>query len=167
MCSSDLGYVLTAYVVGVERGYVSRAQGRLRTLRTLRFLAQLPQGPEEEGIAGYRGFYYHFLHMNNGERFATTELSTVDTALLLGGVLLVQTYFDADSRSEREIRRLAQQIYERVDWVWAQNGGKTISLGWRPESGFIPFDWHGYNEAMLLYILALASPTHQIGRAHV
>ncbi len=159
---AGIGYALTAYVVGVERGYVSRAQGRLRTLRTLRFLAQLPQGPEEEGIAGYRGFYYHFLHMNNGERFATTELSTVDTALLLGGVLLVQTYFDADSRSEREIRRLAQQIYERVDWVWAQNGGKTISLGWRPESGFIPFDWHGYNEAMLLYILALASPTHPV-----
>ena len=159
---AGIGYALTAYVVGVERGYVSRAQARLRTLRTLRFLAQLPQGPEESGVAGYRGFYYHFLHMNNGQRFETTELSTVDTALLLAGVLLAQTYFDGDNRSEREIRRLASQIYERVDWVWAQNGGTTISLGWRPESGFIPFDWRGYNEAMLLYILALASPTHPV-----
>lgn len=159
---AGIGFALTAYVVGVERGFVSRAQARTRTLRTLRFLAQLPQGPEEEGVAGYRGFYYHFLHMNNGQRFDTSELSTVDTALLLAGVLLAQTYFDTESRSEREIRRLAEQIYTRVDWVWAQNGAKTVSLGWRPESGFIPFDWRGYNEAMLLYVLALASPTHAI-----
>ncbi len=159
---AGMGYALTAYVVGAERGYVSRSQARVRTLRTLRFLARLPQGPEEQGVAGYRGFYYHFLHMHNGLRFGTTELSTVDTALLLAGVLLVQTYFDSDSRSEREIRRLADEIYKRVDWVWAQNGGKTVSLGWRPESGFIPFDWRGYNEAMLLYILALASPTHPV-----
>jgi hypothetical protein len=159
---AGVGFALTAYVVGVERGYISRAQARLRTLRTLRFLAQLPQGPEEDGNAGYRGFYYHFLHMHNGERFGTTELSTVDTALLLGGVLLAQTYFDTDTRSEREIRRLAEQIYARVDWVWAQEMGKTLSHGWRPESGFIPFKWRGYNEGMLLYILALGSPTHPI-----
>jgi Uncharacterized protein conserved in bacteria len=159
---AGVGFALTAYVVGVERGYVSRAAARNRTLRTLRFLAQLPQGPEESGIGGYKGFFYHFLHMNNGHRFETTELSTVDTTLLLGGVLLAQTYFDQNSRSEREIRRLAQQIYERVDWQWALNGGKTVSLGWRPESGFIPFNWTGYNEAMLLYILALASPTYPI-----
>lgn len=159
---AGVGFALTAYVVGVERGYISREQARLRTLRTLRFLAQLRQGPEEEGVAGYRGFYYHFLHMNNGERFGTTELSTVDTALLLGGVLLVQTYFDDDSRSEQEIRRLASRLYERVDWKWSLDGGKAVTLGWRPESGFIPFNWYGYNEAMLLYVLALASPTHPI-----
>jgi len=159
---AGVGFALTAYVVGAERGYISRAQARLRTLRTLRFLARLPQGPEEKGVAGYKGFFYHFLHMHNGERFGTTELSTVDTALLLGGVLLAQTYFDSNSRSEREIRRLAQQLYERVDWVWAQNGGKLVTLGWRPESGFIPFDWRGYNEAMILYILALGSPTYPI-----
>ncbi len=159
---AGVGFALTAYVVGVERGYVSRAQARLRTLRTLRFLARLPQGPEEEGTAGFKGFYYHFLHMNDGRRFETNELSTVDTALLLGGVLLAQTYFNTETRSEREIRRLAQEIYERVDWAWAMNGGKTLSLGWRPESGFIPFNWTGYNEAMLMYILALGSPTHPI-----
>ena len=106
-----VGFGLTAYVVGAERGYISRGQARLRVLRTLRFLDTLPQGPDETGMAGYKGFYYHFLHMQNGQRFGTSELSTVDTALLLGGVLLCQSYFDRDTRAEREIRELAERIY--------------------------------------------------------
>lgn len=157
-----IGFGLTAYVIGAERGYVSRSQARLRTLRTLRFLADLPQGPQESGTAGYNGFYYHFLHMHNGQRFGTSELSTVDTALLLGGVLLSQVYFDRNSRSEREIRELADRIYRRVDWAWAQNRPPVLSHGWRPETGFLRFDWRGYNEAMLVYILALGSPTHPV-----
>ena len=99
--TAGIGFALTAYVIGAERGFVSRSQARLRTLRTLRFLANAPQGPEETGMAGYRGFYYHFLHMQNGQRFGTSELSTVDTALLLGGVLLAQMYFDRDTRAEK------------------------------------------------------------------
>lgn len=160
--SAAIGFALTAYVIGAERGYVSRSQARLRTLRTLRFLADLPQGPEESGTAGHRGFYYHFLHMHNGQRFGTSELSTVDTALLLGGVLVSQVYFDRNSRSEREIRELADKIYRRVDWTWAQNRPPAISHGWRPETGFLRFDWRGYNEALLVYILALGSPTHPL-----
>jgi hypothetical protein len=157
-----IGFALTAYVVGAERTYVSRGQARLRVLRTLRFLNGLPQGPEEAGTAGYKGFYYHFLHMDTGLRFQTTELSTVDTALLLGGVLLCQTYFDRDIKAEQEVRDLAEKIYARVDWTWAQNRPPAISHGWRPETGFLRFDWRGYNEAMLVYILALASPTHPV-----
>jgi hypothetical protein len=157
-----MGFALTAYVVGAERGYVSRSQARLRVLRTLRFLNGLPQGPEESGTAGYKGFYYHFLDMETGLRFRTTELSTVDTALLLGGVLLCQSYFDRDTRSEREIRDLAEKIYARVDWTWSQNRPPAISHGWRPETGFLRFDWRGYNEAMLVYILALGSPTFPV-----
>jgi hypothetical protein len=157
-----VGFGLTAYVVGAERGYVSRAQARIRTLRTLRFLAGLPQGPEEQGQAGYNGFYYHFLDMETGHRFGTSELSTVDTALMLGGVLLAQTYFDRDTRQEREIREFADQIYRRVDWKWSQNRPPAISHGWRPETGFLRFDWRGYNEAILVYILALGSPTHAV-----
>ena len=157
-----VGFGLTAYVVGAERGYVSRSQARLRVLRTLRFMNDLPQGPEEAGKAGYMGFYYHFLDMQTGHRFETTELSTVDTALLLGGVLLCQSYFDRDTRAEREIRELAEKIYARVDWTWAQNRPASISHGWRPETGFLRFDWRGYNEAMLVYILALGSPTHPV-----
>jgi hypothetical protein len=157
-----VGFALTAYVIGAERGYVSRSQARLRTLRTLRFLESLPQGPAESGMGGYKGFFYHFVHMHNGQRFGTSELSTVDTALLLGGVLLSQSYFDRNTRSEREIRELAEKIYRRVDWQWAQNRPPVLSHGWRPESGFLRFDWRGYNEAMLMYILALGSPTYPI-----
>ena len=160
--TAGIGFALTAYVIGSERGFVSRSQARLRTLRTLRFLANAPQGPDENGMTGYRGFYYHFLHMQNGQRFGTSELSTVDTALLLGGVLLAQMYFDRDTRAEREIRELADLIYGRVEWTWAQNRPPIISHGWRPETGFLRFDWRGYNEAMLVYILALGSPTHPI-----
>ncbi|WP_161814906.1 glucoamylase family protein [Steroidobacter agaridevorans] len=160
--TAAVGFALTAYVIGAERGFVSRSQARLRTLRTLRFLESMPQGPDETGMGGYKGFFYHFVHMHNGQRFGTSELSTVDTALLLGGVLLSQSYFDQDSRSEREIRELAEKIYSRVDWQWAQNRPPILSHGWRPESGFLRFDWRGYNEGMLMYILALGSPTHPI-----
>jgi len=160
--TAAIGFALTAYVIGSERGFVSRSQARLRTLRTLRFLESLPQGPDETGMAGYQGFFYHFLHMHNGQRFGTSELSTVDTSLLLGGVLLAQSYFDRDSSAEQEIRETAERIYARVDWKWAQNRPPVLSHGWRPESGFLRFDWRGYNEGMLMYILALGSPTHAI-----
>jgi hypothetical protein len=158
-----VGFGLTAYVAGAERGYVSRAQARLRVVRTLRFLDQLEQGPEETGVGGYKGFFYHFLDMQTGHRYETTELSTVDTALLLGGVLLCQSYFDREERIEAEIRELADKIYRRVDWQWAQNRPPIISHGWRPETGFLRHDWRGYNEAMLLYVLALGSPTYPVG----
>lgn len=157
-----VGFGLTAYVIGAERGFVSRAQARNRTLRTLRFLANLPQGPEESGKAGYRGFFYHFLDMETGHRFETTELSTVDTALMLGGVLLAQTYFDRSTRQEREIRQYADQLYRAVDWRWSQARPPAISHGWRPETGYLRWDWRGYNEALLVYILALGSPTFPV-----
>jgi hypothetical protein len=160
--TAAIGFALTAYVIGSERGFVSRSQARLRTLRTLRFLESLPQGPDETGMGGYKGFFYHFLHMHNGQRFGTSELSTVDTSLLLGGVLLAQSYFDRDTGAEQEIRDIAERIYARVDWKWAQNRPPVLSHGWRPESGFLRFDWRGYNEGMLMYILALGSPTHAL-----
>lgn len=157
-----VGFGLTAYVIGAERGYITRAQARERTVHTLRFLAQLRQGPEEQGNAGYHGFYYHFLYMENGARYGGSELSTVDTSLLLGGVLLSGTYFDRNTPAEREIRDFAEQIYRRVDWTWSQNRPPAIASGWRPETGFLRYDWRGYNEATLVYILALGSPTHAV-----
>jgi hypothetical protein len=157
-----VGFGLTAYVIGSERGYISRRSAGLRVRRTLRFLAALPQGPEEAGKAGYNGFYYHFLDMETGARFETTELSTVDTALLIAGVLTCATYFDQNTATEKEIRTLADDIYKRVNWQWAQNRPSAISHGWRPETGFLRFDWRGYNEAILVYILALGSPTYPV-----
>src|SRR4029078_2893455 len=99
-----------------------------------------------------------------GQRFETVELSTMDTALLLGGVLFCQSYFDRAEPREAQVRALAESLYARVDWNWAQNHPPLIVLGWDPEKGFLPYDWRGYNETMLLHILALGSPTHAVGR---
>jgi hypothetical protein len=159
------GFGLTAYPVGVERGWISREQARQRVLLTLRFLWSAPQGPQESGVAGYRGFFYHFLVPETGMRFEKVELSTIDTALLLAGALFCGEYFDRDDAGEAEIRRLAQALYERVEWDWARPRPPRIGMGWHPEKGFIPSDWHGYDEGMVLYLLALGSPTHPIDPA--
>lgn len=158
-----VGFGLTSYLVGVERGYITRAQAADRTLKTLRFFAGANQSDKATGITGYKGFFYHFLDMKTGERFKQVELSTIDTALLLGGILSCQTYFDKTTPTETEIRQLAEQIYGRVDWTWIQNRKPFVAMGWHPEKGFIDADWKGYNEAMLLYVLALGSPTHPVG----
>ena len=157
-----VGFALTAYPVGIERGWISRAAGRERVLTTLRFLTGAPQGPDPTGVAGHRGFFYHFLDMDTGTRYEHVELSTVDTALLLAGVLFCQSYFDEAQAAEAEIRGLANELYRRVDWRWAQARPPKIALSWQPETGFSPYDWVGYNEAMLVYLLAQASPTFPI-----
>ena len=159
-----IGFGLTAYGIGVERGYVTREQAVQRVLLTLRFLEGLPQGSRAEGMAGYRGFYYHFLNLKSGARYADwVELSSVDTALLLGGVLFTQSYFDQKTPEEREIRHLADTIYRRVEWPWMQARPPLIAMGWYPGQGYLPYDWEGYNEGMLVYILALGSPTQGVG----
>jgi hypothetical protein len=146
----------------VERGYVTRAQAAARTLATLRFFWTAPQGTAPAGMTGHKGFFYHFLDMETGRRFETVELSTIDTALLLGGVLVCREYFGGSGAEEREIRALADSIYLRVDWQWATVRPPLVSMGWTPEQGFHTYDWRGMNEAMLLYVLALGSPTHPV-----
>jgi hypothetical protein len=157
-----VGFALTAYPIGVERGYITRGDARERVLATLRFFWRAPQGPAPSGTTGYKGFFYHFLDMETGERFEQVELSTIDTTLLLGGVLFCQVYFDAEDTAEAEIRSLADSIYRRVDWRWAVSRAPLVSMGWRPDQAFLSADWRGMNEAMLLYVLALGSPTHPI-----
>lgn len=160
---ASVGFALTAYPIGIENGWVSRNQAVDRTLTTLRFFRDLPMGPQRTGRAGYRGFYYHFLDMQDGRRYDSwVELSSVDTALLLMGVLFAQSYYDGDDAREKEIRQIADTLYRRVDWTWLQQRKPLISMGWFPESGFIEHDWMGYNEAMMTYILALGSPTHPV-----
>ena len=155
------GLALATYPVGVERGYMSRAAAVGRTLTTLRFFWRSPQGPEPDAT-GYQGFYYHFLDMETGRRARQCELSTVDSTFLLAGALTAQLYFDADTDDEREIRFLADALYRRADWQWAQNGGATVTHGWTPESGCLKYRWEGYDEALLLYVLGLGSPTHPL-----
>src|SRR5207237_8508429 len=146
--------------VGVERGYVTREQAADRVLTTLRAFLNFPSGPQAAGVSGYHGFFYHFLDMNSGARYKDVELSTIDTTWLLAGALFCQSYFDRNDPTETAIRDAAEQLYERAEWDWEQPRAPAISMGWYPESGFHTYDWRGYNEAMMVYILALGSPTH-------
>lgn len=155
------GFALAAYPIGVERGVISRAEAALRTLNALRFFWNSPQGSQSDA-SGYKGFYYHFLDMQTGRRVGNCELSTVDTAFLIAGALVAGIYFDAESEEELEIRKLAKALYLRVDWQWAQNRQATLTHGWRPRRGFLKHRWEGYDEALLLYILALGSPTYAL-----
>ena len=155
------GLALAVYPVGVERGFISRAAAVARTLATLRFFWNSRQGPEPDAT-GYHGFYYHFLDMATGRRAWQCELSTVDSAFLLAGALTAGLYFDGETADERELRALADALYRRADWQWARNHGATVTHGWKPESGFLPYRWEGYDEALLLYVLGLGSPTYRL-----
>jgi hypothetical protein len=158
---ASVGFALPAYAVGVERGWCSRSEARDLTLTTLRFFRNAPQGPEPTGVTGYKGFFYHFLDMQTGERFRDVELSSVDTTILLMGVLFAGQYFDGGSAAEREIRQLAKELYERADWnFFRSDGRKPISMGWHPGQGLIEANWVGFDEGMFVNILALGSPTH-------
>lgn len=157
-----IGFALTAYPVGIERGYVPRADAAQRTLNTLRFMYNAPQGSQPANVTGYKGFFYHFLDMQTGFRFERVELSTIDTSLLLGGILFAQSYFTGSDPTESAIRAYADSLYLRVDWAWAIHQPNVVSMGWHPETGWINADWKGYDEGMIVYILALGSPTHPI-----
>lgn len=162
-CSvAALGFALTAYPIGVERGYISRDQATARVLTTLQFLFDAPQGAGTTNVTGYHGFFYHFLELETGARVSNTELSSVDTAWLMMGVLFCQSYFDDPGADETEIRTLADAIYRRVEWSWMVARPPVLCTGWQPSSGYLPYDYRGYSEAMGLYLLALGSPTHPI-----
>ncbi len=157
------GFGLTAYCIGVERQYVTRNEAAERVLKTLQALWQMPQGDAKTGVSGYKGFYYHFLDHQNALRFKDVELSTIDTGLLMAGVLSVMSFFDQNDATEKEIRELSDKLYRRVEWDWALNKEKThLSMGFHPEKGFISAKWAGYNEAMVLLVMAIGSPSHPI-----
>ncbi|MGH2396090.1 MAG: glucoamylase family protein [Terriglobales bacterium] len=143
------GFGLTALCIADRRGYISAKKVRERVLVTLRFLSK--RMPHQHG------FYFHFIRLHTAERVWQCEVSTIDTAILLCGVLTCRQHFD-----DAEIRRLAREIYERVDWPWMLNQGETLSHGWKPESGFLKARWDTYNELMMLYLLGLGSPTHPL-----
>lgn len=158
------GLGLASYVVAVKRGLMSRPVAIKKILTVLRFFNSCHQGPETDAM-GYKGFYYHFLDMQTGQRVWECELSTVDSAFFIAGALTAANYFNKDNDEEAEIRNLADILYKRMDWQWALNGTNTICHGWKPETGFLPYRWDcDYSEALLLYILALGSPTFPIER---
>lgn len=157
-----VGFGLTTYGIGAERGYVTREAAADRVLTTLRFFLNAPTGPQAVGVSGDHGFFYHFLDMQNGTRYKDVELSTIDTTWLLAGALFCQSYFDRDNPTESAIRDAAEQLYERADWTWFQPRPPAISMGWTPEHGQHTYDWRGYNEAMMVVLLGIGSPTHPV-----
>jgi hypothetical protein len=162
-CSiAAIGFGLTAFAVGVEHGWISRDEAKDRVYKTLKWLWEGPQGKELSGTTGYKGWFYHFLDFNTGLRHnLNVELSTVDTQLLLSGILFCREYFNRDDEMENKIRALADSIYFRVDFAWATTPSGGITTAWYPQWGDNPSPngWTGYNEMMGLYILALGSPT--------
>lgn len=156
-----VGFALAVYPVGVERAWMTRTDAIGRTLAVLRFFWTSAQGTAPD-VTGHKGFYYHFLDMTTGRRAGQCELSTVDTSFLLAGMLAAAVFFDRDSEDELEIRTLADALYRRANWPWACNGGATVTHGWNPETGFLPYRWDGYDEALLVYVLGLGSPTYPL-----
>src|SRR5471032_1507552 len=130
-----VGFALSAYQVAVERGWMARADAVKRSLSVLRFFRDSDQSGSPEAT-GFKGFYYHFLDLHTGARVWRSELSMIDTALLIAGALTAGMYFDAKSPDEIELRTLADTLFRRIDWQWAQDGGETLRQGWKPECGF-------------------------------
>ncbi len=145
---ASVGFGLVALCIGQERGWIDPADAYERVRTTLLYL--------RDDMPNVRGFYYHFVDISTGERAWNSELSSIDTALLIAGVLTVRQYYEGT-----EIERLATDIYERVEWPWMLRNG-LFSMGWKPESGFLPYHWNNYSEHLILYLLAMGSPTHPI-----
>ena len=166
------GMGLSCYPVAVNNGWLKRDDAAERVLTALRFFEHSPQGPEPD-VTGYKGFYYHFLKMKDGRRVGECELSTVDSAFLLAGMLVAGAFFDADTPAEREIRAAADALYRRADWQWAlyavppnANGWPTQTVedvtiihGGTPENGFLSYRYQGYDESLLMHVLGLGSTT--------
>src|SRR5512140_3519093 len=156
-----VGFALASYPAAVEHGWMTRADAVARSLAALRFFHGSDQSGSPEAT-GYKGFYYHFLNLRTGVRVWRSELSMIDTALLIAGALTASMYFSANTAAEIELREVVEALYRRIDWRWAQNGCDTIRQGWKPECGFLHYGWEGYSEAIVLYVLALGSPTHPL-----
>jgi hypothetical protein len=162
--TASMGFGLSAICIGIDHGYVSRADGATRVLTALQTLWNMPQGNSTSGTIGYKGLFWHWLDMSTATRTWNSELSTIDTALLFAGIMDARQYFTGDSGDEPLIRALADSITYRADWDFMRNGGPGLKMGFQPgATGFGGFGtWVGYNEAMILYIIALGSRTHPV-----
>lgn len=166
-CSiAALGFALSCYPIAVERGWLGRAEAAQRVLAALRFFAASEQSTRPDAT-GYRGFYFHFLDMKSGRRVRKCELSTIDSTILFYGFLLCAEYFDRDTKAETELRERTEQLLARADWRWACEGSPRVALAWKPErasidNGFLKARWSGYDESLMLILLALGSPEYSL-----
>jgi hypothetical protein len=143
------GFGLTALCIGDKRGYVPTAEAQARVLNTLRFLWKK--------LTNHRGFYFHFANINTGERLWDSEVSSVDTAILLCGILTCREHF-----AHSEISNLALDIFNRVDWNWLSEDTPILPHGWTPEGGFLQYRWGDYSEMMMMYLLGIGSSSHPL-----
>lgn len=146
---ASTGFGLTALCIGEKRGYIPSADARQRVLTTLRFLWK--------AMPNHRGFYFHFANINTGERIWDSEVSSIDTAMLICGVLTCRQHFRS-----AEISRLARDIYNRVEWTWLAEDTTLLQHGWAPEAGFLPYRWDYYSELVMMYLLGLGSSSHPL-----
>lgn len=155
------GFGIPSFAVGAERNWITREEAAQITLNMLRFFMNSPQNTDTSGV-GYKGFYYHFLRMTTGTREWNCELSSIDTGILMMGIIFARNYYNLDNETEKEIRELAGKLLGRIDWDFMQmpdtgRFANTLSMGWMPEKGQHDWGWTGYNEALMLYVLAAGS----------
>jgi hypothetical protein len=165
-----IGFALPSYAVGVERNWISRDDAAKITLNTLNFFLNSVQNTDTNAT-GYKGFYYHFLRMNSGTREWNCELSSIDTGLLMMGIIFARNYYNLDNETENNIRSSAEKLIERLDWDFFEmppnsKYANTISMGWDPKEGMHQMGWAGYNEALFLYILAAGSGMENVDAAY-
>jgi hypothetical protein len=158
---ASTGFGIPSFAIGAERKWITREEAAQLTLKILNFFANSVQSPDKN-VSGYKGFYYHFLNLDSGTREWNCELSSVDTGLLMMGIIFARNYYNLDNEVEKQIRSLSEVLLQRVDWNFMQmaDSGKyagTISMGWYPEKGLHEMGWSGYNEALFLYVLAAGS----------
>lgn len=161
-----VGFGLTGIGIAIDRGWITRAEGGQRVLTTVRTFRDGPQNANPSGAIGYKGWFYHMLEPNTATRAGDSELSSIDSALFFAGLLYARAFFDENETGENEIRSAAGAILDRVDWQWMANGANSLTLGWQPGSGFLPWRWIGYNEAMILYLLGLGATTNPLPAQH-
>ncbi|HNY11923.1 MAG TPA: glucoamylase family protein [Candidatus Wallbacteria bacterium] len=148
--TAGVGFGLASLAVGAERGWVEKDYAKRVTLAALKYFY--------EKMEHVNGFFYHFTDMATGKRAWNCEISSIDTALFIAGAIFCGEYYN-----DAQIKKYASLLYYRVNWKWMTNGGKYISMGWKPEDGFINCYWSEYCESMILYILAIGSPTYPVG----
>jgi hypothetical protein len=158
---ASTGFGIPSFAIGAERNWITREQAAEITLKILKFFINSVQSTDKD-VTGYKGFYYHFLKMDSGTREWNCELSTIDTGILMMGIIFARNYYNLNNEGEKQIRSLAAILLEKIDWNFMEmpatgKFASTISMGWSPENGLHDYGWIGYNEALFLYVLAAGS----------
>jgi hypothetical protein len=167
---ASTGFGIPSFAIGAERNWITRKQAAEITLNILNFFANSVQSTDTNAT-GYKGFYYHFLRMNSGTREWKCELSSIDTGILMMGILFARNYYNLDNAEEKQIRELSAMLLGRMDWSFMQMSAKAkhpncISMAWTPEKGLLNHGWSGYNEGLFLYVLAAGTGMKEVEKSY-